>query len=126
MPRYLLSTNRDASRSPRTSTNAIVARPIASANCGSARPGEATPVGAAEADPKPPAGTAVRGLGWGVHEAGAVGEGDGLDTVAQAQFGEDVVDVRLNGGVGDEEGGSDLAVGAAVGDQAQDFEFAGR
>jgi len=32
-----------------------------------------------------------------VHEAGAIREGDGLDTVAEAELGEDVIDVCLDG-----------------------------
>ena len=56
-------------------------------------------------------GSAIR-----VHEAGAVGERDGLHAVAQPQLGEDVVDVGLDGGFAEEERGGDLGVGMSVGD----------
>jgi len=37
-----------------------------------------------------------------VHQARAVGEADGLDAIADTEFGEDVVDVRLDRRLGEE------------------------
>jgi hypothetical protein len=62
--------------------------------------------------------------GWVVHESGAVGEGDGLDAITESQFGEQVVDVGLDGGPTQEEGGGDLRVGVTVGDEPEDLELA--
>jgi hypothetical protein len=53
-----------------------------------------------------------------------VGVDDRLDAVAQAEFGEDARDEGLDGLGADDQGGGDLAVGPAVGDEAQDLQFA--
>jgi hypothetical protein len=60
----------------------------------------------------------------GSNESAFVGEHDGLDAVAEVEFGEDPVDVRLHGGLGGDEVPGDLGVGESVRDQAQDFRFA--
>src|SRR6185437_13722098 len=49
------------------------------------------------------------------NRAGLVGEDDGLDAVAQAELGEQVTDVGLDGRLADEEVLGDLQVGAAPG-----------
>src|SRR3954468_5378938 len=59
-----------------------------------------------------------------VGEACLVGEDDGLDAVAEVELLEDVSDVRLDGGVTDEQLLGDLGVGEAACDQLEDFEFA--
>jgi hypothetical protein len=56
---------------------------------------------------------------WG-NKPGFVGEDDGLDAVAQAQFGQDPADMDLHGALGQEQAGRDLAVGQAGGDAAED------
>ena len=61
----------------------------------------------------------------GGDQAGLVGEDDGLDAVAQAQFREDAGDVGLHRRLAEEQRGGDLGVRHAAGDQAEDFEFAG-
>lgn len=45
---------------------------------------------------------------------------------AEARLGEDVADVPVHGGLGDDEVRSDAGVGAALGDQTQDFAFSVR
>ena len=42
----------------------------------------------------------------------------------QAELGQDVLDVVLGGALGYVEGGGDLPVGEAAGDEARDFAFA--
>src|SRR3954465_4719910 len=68
-----------------------------------------------------------------VGEACLVGEADGLDAAAagglleavgEVERLEDVSDVRLDGGVTDEQLLGDLGVGEAACDQLEDFEFA--
>src|SRR3954463_2900448 len=59
-----------------------------------------------------------------LHEPAAVGEDDGLNAVAQAQLGEDVVDVGLDRGVAEDEALGDLGVAETVGDQRKNLEFA--
>src|SRR4051794_24410897 len=54
-------------------------------------------------------------------QAGLVGEHDELDAVAQAELLEDVRDVRLHGGVGDDERRGDLGVREALGDEPEDL-----
>jgi len=62
----------------------------------------------------------------GSDDAGLVGEDDGLNAVAQAEFREHPPDMRLDGGVGHDELLGDLRVGEAAGDEFQDVELAGR
>ncbi|TWD83228.1 low temperature requirement protein LtrA [Kribbella amoyensis] len=60
----------------------------------------------------------------GDDEAALVGEDDRLDAVAETEFEQDPGDVRLHGGLADEQLGRDLGVGEAARDQAQDLPFA--
>ncbi len=53
----------------------------------------------------------------GNHEAVLVREDNSLDPVPEAQFGQHMGHVRLDGGLGDEQRLSDLAVGQAAADQ---------
>ncbi len=53
----------------------------------------------------------------GFHEAGFVGDHDGLGAVAQVELLEEVGDVRLDGVLADDERCGDLAVGEAAGDE---------
>jgi hypothetical protein len=62
----------------------------------------------------------------GSDDAGLVGEDDGLNAVAQAEFREHPPDMRLDGGVGHDELVGDLRVGEAAGDEFQDVELASR
>ena len=55
----------------------------------------------------------------GGDQAGLVGEHDSLRPVAQAQLHEDAADVSFGGLFGDDEGGADLRVGHAAGDEGQ-------
>ena len=57
-------------------------------------------------------------------EAGVVGEQRNLGPVPQAQLGQDVGDVRLDGGHAHVEPGSDLGVGVTVGDGEDDVVLA--
>jgi hypothetical protein len=59
----------------------------------------------------------------GLEDPGLVGEHDGLDAVAKIQLLEDVRDVRLDGGLADEELFSDLGVRHASRHQAKDVAF---
>src|SRR5687767_3612842 len=63
--------------------------------------------------------------GCDVHEAGAVGEGDGLDAVAETQLGENVIDVRFDRRFAEEQRTGDFGVGAAAGQESQYLELAG-
>src|SRR3954470_12950751 len=60
-----------------------------------------------------------------LHEAGAVGQRDGLDAVAQTELREDVIDVGLHRRLAQEQRLSDLGVRAPVRDLAQHVELAG-
>ena len=54
---------------------------------------------------------AVPGLGAaGLDKAGFVGENDGLRAVVEVKFEEDACDVRLDGGVADDEFAGDVGV----------------
>jgi hypothetical protein len=59
-----------------------------------------------------------------MQEAAAEGFGGGLGAVADAQLGEDVADVALDGVLGDVERGADFLVALAGTDEAEDFDFA--
>ena len=52
-------------------------------------------------------------------EAGFVGVDHGLDAVAQAELAEQVSDVGLDRGLGQEQGGGDFGVGEAGGEHPQ-------
>ena len=54
-----------------------------------------------------------------LHEAGSVGEDDGLDTIPQAEFCQDAGDMRLDRSLADEQPGADLRVGQAAGDETE-------
>jgi hypothetical protein len=66
------------------------------------------------------------GIPWLVGLFDAVFEGVAHEFVfsGEVKFGEDVADVVLDGLLGDEELGADLAVGVAAGDELEDFAFA--
>src|SRR5918995_3275807 len=61
----------------------------------------------------------------GAYQAGFVGDDDGLDAVAEGEFGEDAGDVGLDGRFGQLEAGGEFGVGQALGQQLQYLEFAG-
>src|SRR5689334_10564284 len=65
----------------------------------------------------------LRGLLAGLDEAGLVGEHDSLGPVRQAELGQDMGDVGLDRGLGDEQGGGDGAVGLAAADKSQHLEL---
>ena len=56
--------------------------------------------------------------------AAFVGEDHGLHTVSKAELGEDVGHVGLDGRLAEEQGGGDLGVGEALGDELEYLEFA--
>ena len=60
----------------------------------------------------------------GLDEASLVGEHDGLGAVVEVELGEDACDVRLDGGVADDEFAGDVGVREAAGDEPQHFELA--
>ena len=66
----------------------------------------------------------TRTSGRCVHKPRAVGEADRLYAIAEPQFGEDVVDVRFDGRLAEEQCRGDLGVGVSMGDEAQDLELA--
>jgi hypothetical protein len=55
-----------------------------------------------------------------------VGVDDGLDAVAEAEFGEDVGDVGFDGGVAEDELLGDFGVGVSSCEQEQHLGFSGR
>src|SRR5690606_27799129 len=57
------------------------------------------------------------------HQAVAVGVDDRLDAIAQVELGEDARDIGLDGLLADHQGLGDLAVGQAVGDEAQHLQL---
>src|SRR5215211_8234880 len=61
----------------------------------------------------------------GLNEAGLVGEDDGLDAVAEAEFLQEARDMCLDGRVADDELLGDLGVGEAAREEPQDLELAG-
>ena len=63
-------------------------------------------------------------LPW-VDDAGFVGEHDGLDAVAEAEFHQHSGDVGLHRCFADDEFGGDLGVGKSSGDEPEDVELAG-
>ena len=60
---------------------------------------------------------AASGRAARLDQAGLVGEDHRLDPVAQAELGQDPADMRLHGGLGDEQPAGDLGVGQAAGDE---------
>src|SRR5690606_5275726 len=60
----------------------------------------------------------------GVAEAGLPGQDDGLGAVGDVELEEDVRDVVADGLLAEEEGGGDLGVAAALGDEFEDLAFA--
>jgi phosphatidylinositol alpha 1,6-mannosyltransferase len=59
-------------------------------------------------------------------EVGLVGDHDGLDAVAEAEFGQDARDVGLHRRFGQEQAAGDLDVAQSLRDQGQHFAFPGR
>ena len=85
--------------------------------------GEISLRGSAAARPDPVfAGISV---GPFVDEPVVVGEDDGLDAVAEFEFGQDPAEVGLHGGLGEYEAGGDFLVGSSRGDLAEHLPFAG-
>src|SRR6202030_3755862 len=64
------------------------------------------------------------GFATGADDAGLVGEDHDLHAVAQAELGQGVGDVALDGCLAEVEPGCDLGVGHALGYQPDDVEFA--
>jgi hypothetical protein len=58
-------------------------------------------------------------------DAAVEGDGDGLGAVATAKLGEDVAGVNAHGAFADGELGGDLFIRLAIGDEFENFEFAG-
>ena len=69
-----------------------------------------------------PGGT-VPGRCDGSGEPVLVGVGDGLGSVADAGFGEEVIDVAFYCGLADHQPAGDLYVGQSLGDQGEHFGF---
>ena len=63
-------------------------------------------------------------VAWG-DEAGFIGQDDGLDAIAEREFGQDPGDVGLDGGFGKGQRRRDLAVGQATADVLEDLYLAG-
>lgn len=61
----------------------------------------------------------------GLYQPGLVGEDNGLDTVAEAELGQNPFQVRLDRRFLDEQAGGDFAVGQATGDEFQHIPLAG-
>jgi len=61
----------------------------------------------------------------GAHQAGLVGQDDGLDPVTQLELGQEPCDMGLDGRVAEGEPGGDLGVAQAPGQQPQHVELAG-
>jgi hypothetical protein len=59
------------------------------------------------------------------NEAGGLGDLDGLGAALGAEFVEEAAGMGLHGVFTDEEAGGDFAIAEAVGDEAEDFQFAG-
>ena len=61
-------------------------------------------------------------FGVGCDEAGLVGQDNGLYTVAEPEFGQDVGDVGFDGGLAEEEFPADFGVGFSGGDRGKDVD----
>ena len=70
-----------------------------------------------------PCGTVPGRCGDGSGEPVLVGVGDGLGSVADAGFGEEVIDVAFYCGLADHQPAGDLYVGQSLGDQGEHFGF---
>ena len=61
-----------------------------------------------------------------MQESPAEGDGDRVGAIVGAKFVYDVLDVEVDGGLGDGQAGGDFLVPIAIADQPQDLNFAGR
>ncbi len=61
-----------------------------------------------------------------VDQSGLVGEYDELDAAGESQLRQDPVDVGLDRGCGEHQDSGDRGIGQPLGDEQQDFAFAGR